>query len=437
MKNQLSAVFVSYAFPPNGGSGVQRVYKFVKYLPRFGIATSVLTAKNILKSTADTSMLSDLDPKTVVIRTLSIDPMFVADLVNRGIARPAVAKKSDSFKKKILKKLLSILLKVRNIVRLPDHYIGWFPFALFAGFRHVKNLQNAVIVASLPVYTTALIAYCISKLTGAPLILDFRDAWADDPYLELPTRFHHYFHNKLENIIVKHAKHIVVYGEWLQKIYLRKYPEVPATVILNGFDEEDFQFITLPSQKNDKFRLVYSGSIFKYHREFIEMVFKAIQQLDIDLRNQVELVFAGEIQLTKFDELVQKFGLGAQVTRLGYIPHKEAIKLLISADALLFTIPKDDVSSYTGKIFEYLAAKRPIISFVCEHGCGGELLKEFGHARWLVDYDSERATEVFESIAEFRKLVINCPPDLLGKIERKHQALAFSEIIYKVANMRN
>lgn len=433
MKTKSSAFFITYSFPPSGGSGVQRVYKFVKYLPEFDVQTSVLTASNILKTTADSSLLSDLDSKTTIIRTLSIDPMFVADIVNRSTAKSFGTKQISSKKRNILNRLVPLLLTIRNYLRLPDQYIGWFPFALIAGLKHVKTLSNPVIVASLPVYTTALVAYCLSKLTGAPLVIDFRDAWIDDPYLELPTKFHRYIHNKLEKKIVCHAKHIVVYGEWLREIYIKKYPNIPTTVILNGFDAEDFKFDKLPIRNDNKIRIVYSGSIFQYHLEFLEMTFAALRQLDDSLINRVEMIFAGGIQLISFDELVHKYELQEVVTKLGYLPHKEALKLLVTADALLFTIPRNDVSSYTGKIFEYLASRRPIISFLCEHGLGGKLLAEFGHDAWIVDYDIERASNIFCNIAELKSVVVDYSPKLLNKIERKQQAATLSNIIHKVA----
>ena len=41
-------MFVTQQFPPGGGSGVQRLAKFVRYLPNFGVLPSVITAKNTL-----------------------------------------------------------------------------------------------------------------------------------------------------------------------------------------------------------------------------------------------------------------------------------------------------------------------------------------------------------------------------------------------------
>lgn len=442
MNTPPTALFVSYAFPPNGGSGVQRVFKFVKYLPGYGVAASVLTAKAVFKTTSDSTLLRDLDSATTIIRATSLDPMFIADIVSKGMSRKPAAKQSDDspeagsrtgLKQSVMQFLFPILLKIRNFVRLPDQYVGWFPFAFLAGRKHLKTLQNPVIIASLPIYTPALVAYCLSRQSGAPLMLDFRDGWADDPYLELPTRFHRWFHAALERRIVRHSKHLFVYGEWLENVYRQKYPDTPCTVILNGYDTDDFATGPLPVRTDAKIRLAYSGTVFQYHREFIEMVFKGVAGLSAAVRERVEINFAGDIQLTTFDQLADQYGLQRQVKRLGYIAHKEAIKLLLTADALLFTIPRGDVSSYTSKVFEYLAARRPIISFVCEEGVGGKLLKDFGHGRWLIDYDVARTRQVFDMLPSMREIALDYSPETLARIDRKQQALALSVIIKDVA----
>ena len=438
-----TALFVSYAFPPNGGSGVQRVYKFVKYLPRYGVGADVLTAKAVFKTTSDSTLLRDLDPAATIIRATSVDPMFVADIVSKGMASKPGSTQPDAaptagakptLKQSVMQFAFPLLLKIRNFVRLPDQYVGWFPFAFFAGLKHLRTMQNPVIIASLPIYTPALVAYCLSRVTGAPLMLDFRDGWADDPYLELPTRFHRWFHKALEKRIVGRTKHLVVYGEWLEEVFRKKYPDTPSTVILNGFDADDFAVDDVPVHDDATIRIAYSGTVFQYHREFIEMVFQGIAGLPVDVRDRVELSFAGDIQLTSFDQLVSEYGLQRQVKRLGYIAHTSAIKMLLSADALLFTIPRGDVSSYTSKVFEYLASRRPIISFVCEQGSGAKLLKDFGHGSWLIDYDEARTREVFDLLPSMRQIELSYSPDVLGRIERKTQALALSTIIKDVAS---
>ncbi|XXK45510.1 hypothetical protein ACMAY4_02980 [Porticoccaceae bacterium nBUS_17] len=425
-------VFVTHAFPPAGGSGVQRIAKFARYLPESGIQASVITAKNISKTTADSSLLEGLECLEIV-RSLSLDPMFIADRFKSRSAKTVLGAEKPSVIHRGKSILFLMLLKIRDYCRLPDQYIGWIPFAFFSGVKHIKAKKTPVIIASLPTYTNGLLGYFLSKATGAPLILDFRDSWTDDPYLSLPTKFHRWVHTKLENRILGHAKHLVVYGDWLKDIYDRRYPSIPTTVILNGYDACDFPDKVVSDGESRKIRLAYSGSLFEYHHEFVELLFATISLLPSDSRNQLELVFAGDIQLTSFDALVDKYGLSSSVVKLGYVKHSDALSLLLSADGLLFTIPKGDTSSFTGKIFEYLGARKPIISFVCAHGLGGKLLSEFGHSTWLIDYDAARAKEVFSGLITSITEEMPYDAELYAKIERKGQAAALARIVKGLA----
>lgn len=425
-------VFVTHAFPPAGGSGVQRIAKFARYLPESGIQASVITAKNISKTTADSSLLEGLECLEIV-RSLSLDPMFIADRFKSRSAKTALGAEKPSVIHRGKSILFLMLLKIRDYCRLPDQYIGWIPFAFFSGVKHIKAKKTPVIIASLPTYTNGLLGYFLSKATGAPLILDFRDSWTDDPYLSLPTKFHRWVHTKLENRILGHAKHLVVYGDWLKDIYDKRYPSIPTTVILNGYDACDFPDKVVSDGESKKIRLAYSGSLFEYHHEFVELLFATISLLPSDSRNQLELVFAGDIQLTSFDALVDKYGLSSSVVKLGYVKHSDALSLLLSADGLLFTIPKGDTSSFTGKIFEYLGARKPIISFVCAHGLGGKLLSEFGHSTWLIDYDAARAKEVFSGLITSITEEMPYDAELYAKIERKGQAAALARIVKGLA----
>ena len=426
-----SVVFVTHAFPPGGGSGVQRIVKFVKYLPETGIRPSVITIKNILKKTADASLLEEII-SVETIRSFSLDPMFIADILKSNHKKVTPNNKNESIKLNIKNFFFELALKIRDYCRLPDQYIGWIPFAFFSGVKHIKSQHNPIILASLPTYTNGLLGYFLSKATGAPLVLDFRDSWTDDPYLILPTKFHRWVHEKLEKIVLGHAKHFIVYADWLKKVYEKRYPGIPVTVILNGYDSSDFPIKKIRDPKKTKIRLAYSGSLFQYHEEFIEILFSTVASLPISTKDQLEMVFAGDIQLTNFDNLVEKYGLESVVVKLGYIKHEEVLSLLLSSDGLLFTIPKGDKLSYTGKIFEYLGTRKPIISFVSPEGPAGKLLFEFGQGDLIIDYDKSYASKIFSKLDQLKYIVTHPDEDLYAKIERKGQAGALAKILRNI-----
>ena len=123
-------VFVTHAFPPAGGSGVQRIAKFARYLPESGIQASVITAKNISKTTADSSLLEGLECLEIV-RSLSLDPMFIADRFKSRSAKTVLGAEKPSVIHRGKSILFLMLLKIRDYCRLPDQYIGWIPLCIF------------------------------------------------------------------------------------------------------------------------------------------------------------------------------------------------------------------------------------------------------------------------------------------------------------------
>lgn len=430
-----SVLIVSYAFPPTGGSGVQRAVKFMKYLPRNGVMPHALTARGVLGHTSDSSMLSDLHPQSRVYRTISIDPLIVTNWMN-GRRKRAIAGSitpTSSVNLTALKLLYAALRTARDYLRIPDQYIGWFPSAVIKGILVVRENPNTVVLATIPVYTTALVALAISKVTGAPLLLDFRDGWADDPYVHHPTKFHRRLSRKLEGIVMKHASRVIVYGQWLADRFEEHYPGKSVHVLLNGFDPEDIAEAEPVPQKKKKFRLVYSGTVFEYHNQFIDIVFQALEKLENHQRENLELVFVGDIELLAFNDLVKKYNLQETITKVGYVKHRTALGYLHSADALLFTIPNHDVSSYSGKIFEYLGIGKPIISLVYERGCAAELLRQFGQQETIVGYSVERMLAILKRIENISSTIQPPSEETLNSIRRDKQAAVLASIVREIA----
>ncbi len=67
---------VAYVFPPAGGAGVQRVTKFVKYLPEFGWDCSVLTVANPSVPVFDETLAKEIPESTVVRQARTLEPGY-------------------------------------------------------------------------------------------------------------------------------------------------------------------------------------------------------------------------------------------------------------------------------------------------------------------------------------------------------------------------
>ena len=93
---------VAYVFPPAGGAGVQRVTKFVKYLPEFGWDCSVLTVANPSVPVFDETLAKDVPESTVVRVARTLEPGYaLKNAVSAGSGGASSKKQSGGLKQLI------------------------------------------------------------------------------------------------------------------------------------------------------------------------------------------------------------------------------------------------------------------------------------------------------------------------------------------------
>jgi glycosyltransferase involved in cell wall biosynthesis len=163
----------------------------------------------------------------------------------------------------------------------------------------------------------------------------------------------------MERAVIEQADVITTVSADMKRLLSAKTQskaEEQFAVLPNGFDENDFS--ECKDSKTDVFTISYVGTL--THKYRIESFLEAAEELNKE-GSAIKLVFAG-----KQDEIVQKQLANlnyAQIEMPGYVAHAEALNLLEQSDALLLAIPDlpDNKGILTGKLFEYLAAMRPII----------------------------------------------------------------------------
>lgn len=378
-------LLVSYDFPPTGGGGVQRNVKFLKYLSRLGWDTSVLTVRERPFFVYDESLLKEVEGSTI-FRSMSLDPVSVGFKVKKVLAKVKSLFGSGSVE--TAAKLsegawyVGAYRKIRDWTLLPDGACGWIPFANRLGYKIARSEKPDILLGTFPGPSNAFVTYNIAKKFKIPYVLDFRDAWLDDPYTTFPSAFHRYYHAHYEKKIVLGAAKVIVYGDPLKEILELKYPVLKGKVevITNGFDPEDLDGL-VPVQRNEsKVRLVYSGAVYIDRRETFVTFIGAVCTLPKHILEKLEVIFVGD-KLAWTEELVASSGLKDVVRFTGYLPHKEALNYLSSADAALMFLKKGDTVALTGKIFEYIGLGLPIIACVEPLGACATLLSSINHAQ--------------------------------------------------------
>jgi glycosyltransferase involved in cell wall biosynthesis len=387
-------LYLTYNFPPIGGSGIQRNLKNIKYLPTFGWVPFIVTVKMISYYVYDESLLSEIPSVARVIRTGSLDPLRLSALLMKGYRKKESAE-AGPVKHRFFTEGSRIVKIYRSLFRdylaFPDSQVGWIPFAYYRGLKTIRKYDIKVIYASAHRFSAAIIAYLLSKKTGIPYLLDFPDGWTDDPYFICPTNLHRRGNNYLERLTVGNANAVTVYGDYLSNCFLKKYPWLTnhIHVLPNGFDRDDIKGIVPKEKIGAKRRVVYMGSLYKHHEQNLIHFMRALKTLPDDILKETEVLFVGQYYAKAINQ-VYEMELANVIKFLGYVSHELALSYLLSADASLLFIRSGDISSVTGKVFEYLMVRRPIIACIESRGICANILNQAGHHQWIASPDDSK-----------------------------------------------
>lgn len=372
------ALIVAYFFPPMGGGGVQRTSKFVKYLSGTGVEPVVLTVTKRTYSILDDSLMKDIPEGVKVYRTFSLEPSGRAKKFRADFSAPG--------KTGIIKRGLAFLLDgFSKLFLIPDAQIGWLPFALIKGLIVIKKEKVDIIYATGNPFSAFIVARFLGKISGKPYVVDFRDPWTLNDARVWPNAFRRSLEKRMERKVVRSAAAVICVSDGMTEDMRKAYPEEPGekfVTLTNGYDGAEFEAVSagLAKKKDDKFTFAFTGTILDYRDGDVPgEFFRALAELikdDSGFASRVRAVFAGKLRKSDLSA-IETLGLKDHVQVKGYVAHSESIELLLSADVLLFFLGDTKINRFvlTGKIFEYLASRKPVLA-VAPEGPALTLIKE-------------------------------------------------------------
>ncbi len=384
MVKQKKILMITYYFPPFGGVPVQRTLKFIKYLPEYEWNPVVLTVLDGYDhfNPNDPSLLNKIPDGVEVIRTREIGVIsrFIKFLSGKVPASSKDVKRNNRFMDKVimLRKLLY------NSFWFPDEKNNWIPGAFFSGLRILSRGKISVIYVSGYPWSAFLVGALLSKLKGIPLILDFRDAWTLNPRGLRDNCFQRFWENK----VLLQASKVVFATNLLRKSYIERYPWLDkrkVITITNGFDHDDFKRFKGKEKKNNKrFLITFAGTfndnvppldIDQSPYYFLKGLAKLLKEKDIF--KSIRVRFVGNFGDNN-KKLIKSLGLENVIELTGYVSHDKSIEYQVEADLLLLIICKCEWSRLilTGKLFEYIGARKPILSLVPDGEAKDLIVKE-------------------------------------------------------------
>jgi glycosyltransferase involved in cell wall biosynthesis len=332
--NTRTILFLVYEFPPAGGAGVQRMLKFVKYLPEFGWRPIVVTATPETHAVRDDTLSVDVPPATPVYRVKSYD-------VNQ--LRPRAERL----------KLGKLLSAVNTALMLPDAALFWARAARAAVARAVAEHRTDVVVSSCPPGSTHMLGLWTRRTYGLPWVADFRDPWSQGK-LALYYPGYRAMNRRLEKQVLASASRVVTVSPTLAGLLGQLEPDVQSklTVIENGYDEDDVE--VLPSPQTDRFTITHTGefSRIRHPDAFVSAINRLVADGQIPIQ-ELRIAFAGK-NTARFVPARPPF------EQLDYLKHSELGALRRDSDLLLLI--QGDSPTAPAKLFEYLGCNRPTLA---------------------------------------------------------------------------
>lgn len=418
-------LIITYYFPPIGYAGSLRIIKLMKYLPQYGWQPVVLTSKGFMHYEEDLSLLNDIPSGTPVYRTTSVEHDTILGLFRKS--------RKDFGGVKSVRKLV----RLESFFLLPDTKALWLYTALPAALKIIKNEDIDVILSTSPPLTSHLIAVLSKKLTHRPVVLDYRDAWSEDPFGLFPTGIHKKFIEKIEKFIVKNSDYVIAVNEPILQGRLNLGAGT-GKVVPQGYDPEDFKTSSRPNGGDklklggDKLKLFYTG-VFSYITDPTPL-FMAIASLG-ELKNQVEFhVFSTKRR--DLLEFIKNNHLEDTIIWHSFVPHKKIPEILRQADVLVVTIDNSANFPYVSasKIYEYIGSGRPIFGVVPDRSDAYRFIKSLGNSFVVTPDDPEKIKEKIIEIYEIWRNggLKNLDETVRKKFNRREQAKQLAKILDEV-----
>jgi glycosyltransferase involved in cell wall biosynthesis len=361
-------LIISYYWPPSGGAGVQRWLKFSKYLREFGWEPVIYTPENPEYPGHDDSLQKDIPEGITVLKTKILEPYLLYKLfTGRKKHEKVQAGFINESKKPGISERLSTWL--RGNLFIPDARRYWIKPSVRYLVKWLKGNPVDAMVSTGPPHSMQLIALGVKKKLNIPWLADFRDPWTQIDFYEqlMLTKCADRKHKRLEKQVLKNADKVVtVSPSWAKD--LKSLYEREIEVLTNGFDPEDF--VNLPEFNFDAFSITHLGSLNADRNPLA--LWKVLGELvkdEVFFKKNLRIRLIGKTDISVMEAL-KKNGLSTFVEKTDYLPHDQALQM--AAKSALLLLPINDTPNVMGitpgKLYEYLALKRPILVIGPEDG---------------------------------------------------------------------
>ena len=420
-------LIVAYFFPPSGGAGVQRPLQWVKYLAQRGWALDVLTVQDGDYFAEDHSLSAEVPERARVLRTWSMEA---------GRLRPLrAARRSQGRQVGTAKRsgIIRALQAARPYLLVPDPQVGWLPFAVERGLRAMLGYDGpTVILTTSTPFTSHLVGWTLKRLTGAPWIADFRDAWVGNPHRRSGFAG---VDRALEARIVQGADHVITTCPTVTQLLQRHRPNAPDrfSTIYNGYDPALFEGRSQVASPGRTWELLHTGVL--YGSRDPGPFLQGLAHFVRSERPQVRVRLVGQLDRQRAEQLralIERLELSRVIELVPYQPHETILQWLHESHLLLLLSSAGAESrlEIPGKLYEYLAARREILALIGE-GPAADIIAECGAGRRVSPDDPQAIASALAKAyrAHQRGASMRSDPEKIAKYARTAQVETLDRLL--------
>ena len=428
MSYKKKVLIITYYWPPAGGSGVQRWLKFSKYLRDFEIEPVIYTIDNPSYPILDKSSESEIPKDLEILKQAIFEPNSMLSFFGRNNK-----KESAGFLNPNPTFFGSIIQYIRANYFIPDARKFWIQPSVNFLSNYLENNHIDAIITTGPPHSMHLIGLELKKKLGIKWISDFRDPWTEiDYFQQLPlTKKATKKHQDLEQEVLINSDMVVVVGETMKDKFLKHTNRIE--VLTNGFDTIE---TSLTQELDEKFSITHVGLMNSDRNPTILWeVLNEISNTNLNFKNDLRIKLIGKLD----DAVIQDLKVFDHNTieTIPYLDHKDVSKYQASSQVLLLSI--NEVPSakgiITGKIFEYLQAKRPILAIGPEDGDAAMILKNT-NAGTIVGFKNKTALKatILNLYKDYKEGVLFVKSVNIEQYHRKNITSQLAEVIKKVVS---
>ena len=428
MSSKKKVLIITYYWPPAGGSGVQRWLKFVKYLRDFNIEPVIYTVDNPSYPILDKSLESEIPKGLEILKQPIFEPNSVLSFFGNK-----KNKESAGF----LNPNPAFFGKIAQYIRanyfIPDARKFWIKPSVKFLSNYLKNNKIDAIITTGPPHSMHNIGLALKEKFAIKWISDFRDPWTEiDYFKQLPlTKKAKKKHHQLEQEILEKSDMVIVVGETMRKKFYKHNHNIE--VLTNGFDSYEN---SITKELDSNFSITHVGLMNADRNPAILWeVLHEISNQNIDFKNDLSIKLIGKTDETVIQD-IQVFN-PKNIVRIPYLEHEEVRKYQASSQVLLLSINRVPSAKgiITGKIFEYLQAKRPILGIGPEDGDAAAILKKTNAGKMVgFDHKNELKATILKLYKDFKEEKLVVKSINIEQYHRKNITSQLAEVIKKVVS---